>query len=44
MINKSSLFQQPASYIRQMLTTMINDRGNDVFSDCTGAVDYLPAV
>ena len=27
MINRSSLFQQPASYIRQMLTVMINDRG-----------------
>lgn len=27
MINRSSLFQQPASYMRQMLTVMINDRG-----------------
>ena len=30
MINKSGIFQQPASYVRQMLTVMINDRGNVV--------------
>ena len=32
MLNKSSMFQQPASYIRQMLTVMINDRGNVLHS------------
>ena len=28
MMKRSSSFQQPASYIRQMLTVMINDRGS----------------
>ena len=32
MLHKSSMFQQPASYVRQMLTVMINDRGNVLLS------------
>ena len=35
MRKKSSMFQQPASYVRQMLTVMINDKGNVVLHSQT---------